>query len=202
VSVAARRDQLGMQRAEVAEVGRHDSPLLRPAERDDLWIGQRLPFVAFLDRDRIVPAGAEFGRDEWREHLVEQLQRLSAERDLEILGRLSLVAVVVADGRDGLPNVEPGSLEPRAAAGGAVHEPNQRVLVGSEPFLDVALSERAQRDAATTRSGAEPVERCVGQAQTEWLSHVALCSALHYAQRGTDPPRMGTAGLEPATSRV
>src|SRR5258708_673286 len=107
-----------------------------------------------------------------------------AERDSEVLGRGSLIAVVVADDRNDLPDIEARALEPRAAASRTVDEPDQRMLVCSEPFLDVALSERAWRDAAAARLGAEPVERRVRNAETEGLGHVAQCSARHYAQCG------------------
>ncbi len=56
--VAALRDQLGVQRTEVAEVCRHDGALLCPREGDDLGIRQRLPLVPLLDRDGIMPPGA------------------------------------------------------------------------------------------------------------------------------------------------
>ena len=68
-----------MQRSEVPEIGRYDRALLGPRERDDFGIGQRLPLVALLDRDTVMAPGAQLGRDERREHLVEQqLQRLRA----------------------------------------------------------------------------------------------------------------------------
>ena len=109
-----------------------------------------------------------------------------AERDLEILGRLPLIAVVVSDDPDGLPDIEPSAQESGTTAGGTVREPDQRMLVGAEPFLDVALRKRTQRDAVATRSGVQTVERRVWQAQAERLGRVAHCSTCHYRQRATD----------------
>ena len=79
VALASGCDELGVQGPELAEVGRYDGALLCPRKRDDIGIRQRLPLVSLLDRNGVVPAGAQFGRDERREHLVEQeLQRLMA----------------------------------------------------------------------------------------------------------------------------
>ena len=144
-----------------------------------------------------MPACAEFGRDEGREHLVEQqLQRLSdcrqanqasctallspaveldlvvdlipiravvrdcsldqAEGDPEVFGRVTLIAVAASDDRNRLQT-----------SSGFWRRGDGRVLVeeaGSADgrliaaFLDVTLGKRARRDAAATRSGAEPVE--------------------------------------------
>lgn len=85
-----------------------------------------------------------------------------AERDPQVLGRGSLIAVVVANHGDGLPDVEPGSEEPWTATGRAVNKADQRMLVGPQPLLDVALGERARRNASAACSGAEAVEGCVG----------------------------------------
>jgi uncharacterized protein (DUF433 family) len=53
-----------------------------------------------------------------------------ANWNLEVCGRCLLVAVVVADHRNDRPDIETGALDPRAAAGRAVREPDQRMLVG------------------------------------------------------------------------
>jgi len=84
-----------------------------------------------------------------------------AKWDLEVLGRLPLIAVVISDDPDGLPDIEPGAQESGTTAGGTVYESDQRMLVGAEPFLDVTLRKRSRRDPAATRSGAEAVERRV-----------------------------------------
>src|SRR5205085_11536701 len=96
-----------------------------------------------------------------------------AKWDLEVLGRLPLIAVVISDEPDGRPDIEPGAQESGTPAGGTVDEPDQRMLVDTEPFLDVTLRKRSGRNAAATRSGAEAVECRVWQAQAERLRHVA-----------------------------
>jgi hypothetical protein len=54
-------DHLGVERTEVAQVGRHDGAMLCPRERNDIGIGQRLRLVALLDRDGVMPPSAQFG---------------------------------------------------------------------------------------------------------------------------------------------
>ena len=67
-----------------------------------------------------------------------------AERDPEVFGRVPLIAVAAPDDRNRLPDIEPGALEPRATAGWPVNEPDQRMVVCSQPFLDVTLGKRAR----------------------------------------------------------
>jgi hypothetical protein len=55
------------------------------------------------------------------------------------------VVVVVADGRDDLPDVLACADEASTATGGPIDETNERVLVHTQPLFDIALGEGARR---------------------------------------------------------
>ena len=90
-----------------------------------------------------------------------------AERHFQVARGLGCVAVVVADYGDDLPDVLAGPDEAGAAAGRAVGEPDQRVLVHSQALFDIALRQRPWGEVHAPGTDAQAPDRGVIEADAQ-----------------------------------
>jgi hypothetical protein len=93
-----------------------------------------------------------------------------AQGDLQVASGLGGVAVVVADDGDDLPDVLAGARQPGTAAGRAVGEAHQGVLLHPQVLLDIALSEGPGRQVRAAGAGAEAADGGVVQADAQRLT--------------------------------
>src|SRR5262249_8009283 len=131
------------------------------SRRDFLVVGLDLP----VDFCGVSPVVANGGLDQ-------------ADRYLQVTCCLGRVAAVVLDDRDDLPHVLPRTEQPRAAARWPVSEPDHRMFVHPQAFLDVALRQGSRRKMSSFGARAKATEGGLGQAKAQGLAHVAHRSAL------------------------
>jgi hypothetical protein len=105
-----------------------------------------------------------------------------AERQLKVACRLGGVTVVVAYGRDDLPDVFAGSRQPGASAW-SVGEPDERMLIHPQPLFHVTLCQGAGGQVHALRVPAKTRDRGIVQPDAQRMTHVVHCNTVRYGSR-------------------